>query len=173
MNNDILYTPEELALKLKISKYTVYEMIKRGDISAHKIGRSLRISDAQLETYLAKTNALSNTYHASIIEEDGEKYAQVNGVKISVNTNLDGNVKMLIRPEDIILSLEIFPNSARNILKGTVTNIIIEEESAKVFVDTGISIVALITRKSLNDLNIEKGTEIYAIFKTMAIKVFK
>ena len=89
------------------------------------------------------------------------------------STNLDGNVKMLIRPEDIILSLDIFPNRARNILKGTVTNIIIEEESAKVFVDTGISIVALITRKSLNDLNIEKGTEIYAIFKTMAIKVFK
>ncbi len=43
MHEEILYTPEELASKLKLSKYTVYEMIKRGDIQAHHIGRSIRI----------------------------------------------------------------------------------------------------------------------------------
>ena len=30
MNDDILYKPEEIAQKLKITKGTVYEMIKRG-----------------------------------------------------------------------------------------------------------------------------------------------
>ena len=48
MRDEILYTPEEIAQKLKLSKYTIYEMIKRGEISAHRIGRSLRITETQL-----------------------------------------------------------------------------------------------------------------------------
>lgn len=173
MHNDILYTPEEIALKLKISKYTVYEMIKRGDIAAHKIGRNLRISGTQLEIYMAHTSGLSNIYNATIIEEDGEIYAEVDTVKISVNTDLTDHVKISIQPEDIILSKVIFSNSARNILKGTVTNIIMEDSSAKVSIDAGIKLIALITKKSLEDMEIKEGTELYAIFKTMAVKVFK
>lgn len=38
MNEDILYTPDEIAQKLKITKSTVYEMIKRGDLDAHRMG---------------------------------------------------------------------------------------------------------------------------------------
>ncbi len=37
---------------MKLSKYTIYEMIKRGDLEAHRIGRGLRISSEQLEGYL-------------------------------------------------------------------------------------------------------------------------
>ncbi len=173
MYDDILYTPEEVAEKLKISKYTVYEMIKRGDISAHKIGRNLRISNTQLEIYLAKTNSLNNTYAANIIEENNKVYAEIGSVKIYVNTELRDNVKILIRPEDIILCLDIFPNSARNILKGVITDIKIDGNSAKVFIDTGINLVSLITKDSLNDLQLEIGSEIYSIFKTMAVRVFK
>lgn len=173
MQDDILYTPEEISLKLKISKYTVYEMIKRGDIAAHKIGRSLRISSAQLNAYLSNTQGLSNIYNATIIKENSETYAQVDSVKISVNTDLTGNVKISIQPEDIILSIATFSNSARNILKSIVTDIVIEDNSAKVFLDAGIPLVALITKNSLEDLQIQNGTELYAIFKTMAIKVFK
>ncbi len=173
MNNDILYTPEEIAHKLKISKYTVYEMIKRGDINAHKVGRSLRISGEQLDAYLNNTKGLSNIYSATIIEEGRDKYAQINSVKIYVNTNLTGNVKISIQPEDIILSTVVFSNSARNILKSVVTNIIIEDQSAQIFLDAGIQLIALITKKSLEEMQIQKGTELYAIFKTMSIKVFK
>ena len=43
------FTPEEVAGKLKLSKYTIYEMIKRGDLEAHRVGRGLRISETQLE----------------------------------------------------------------------------------------------------------------------------
>ena len=54
MNDDILYTPEEIAQKLKITKSTVYEMIKRGDLDAHRMGKHLRISNSQYEIYLLK-----------------------------------------------------------------------------------------------------------------------
>lgn len=47
-----LYTAQEVADKLKIKKTTVYELIKRGDLTSSKIGKQLRISDEQLENYI-------------------------------------------------------------------------------------------------------------------------
>lgn len=80
MREDVLYTPEEIAQKLKLSKYTIYEMIKRGEIPAHRIGRSLRISDSQLETYLMQSKQADNSFEAEIFtDEDGEKIARVIG----------------------------------------------------------------------------------------------
>ena len=47
-----LLTTEEVAEKLKVSKYTVYEMIKRGKIQALRIGRVYRITENDLDEYL-------------------------------------------------------------------------------------------------------------------------
>lgn len=51
-------TPEEAARILKISKYTLYELIKRGQIPAQRIGRQLRIDPAFLNAYLQGTAIL-------------------------------------------------------------------------------------------------------------------
>lgn len=173
MKDDILYTPEEIGKKLKITKNTVYEMIKRGDLDAHRLGKHLRISEAQFETYLLKSKGSENSYEAIISSENGEIFAQIGNVAIHVNTDLDGDVKFYIRPEDIILSTETFISSARNNYKGTVTQIIEEGSSAKVVLDIGIPITALITRKSLEEMKIEKGSLLYVVFKTMSVKVYK
>ena len=173
MNEDILYTPDEIAQKLKITKSTVYEMIKRGDLDAHRMGKHLRISKTQFEIYLLKSKGYENSYEVNLILENGETFAEINSVRIQVSTNLEGKVKISIRPEDIILSKDLFISSARNVHKGIVSDIIIEGSSAKVILDIGIPIVSLITTKSLNELSIEKGTELYAIFKTMSVKVFR
>jgi putative molybdopterin biosynthesis protein len=45
------YTPEEVAQILKISRFTVYEMIKRGDLAAYRIGRKVRVEQSDLEHY--------------------------------------------------------------------------------------------------------------------------
>ena len=50
--NDEFLTPAEIAEILKIKKNTVYEMIKRGDIRANKLGKQLRISREDLDAYL-------------------------------------------------------------------------------------------------------------------------
>jgi putative molybdopterin biosynthesis protein len=45
-------TPEEAAQILKVSKYTLYEMIKRGELPAQRIGRQIRIDPEVLTRYL-------------------------------------------------------------------------------------------------------------------------
>ena len=46
------YTAQEVADKLKIKKTTVYELIKRGELSSSKIGKQLRVSEEQVAQYL-------------------------------------------------------------------------------------------------------------------------
>ncbi len=173
MKEEILYTPEEVAKKLKLSKYTIYEMIKRGDLKAHHIGRSIRVSQYQLDLYLMETGKTENVFEAEIIIEGDGKFALTNGVKIAVSTELEGRVKISIGPEDIILSAGTFVSSARNMLKGVVTGLEIEERSVQVLLDIGIPLVVLVTKQSMLDMGIQKGDELYAVFKAMAVKVIK
>lgn len=58
MNN--FYTAQEVADRLKIKKTTVYELIKRGELSSSKIGKQLRISEEQLNSYLKKNGPSSS-----------------------------------------------------------------------------------------------------------------
>jgi putative molybdopterin biosynthesis protein len=48
-----LLTAEEVAGQLRIKKYTVYELIKRGELPASRVGKGVRVSREDVEKYLA------------------------------------------------------------------------------------------------------------------------
>ena len=173
MTSEILYTPEELAQKLKISKYTVYEMIKRGEIEAHHIGRNIRVSESQLDDYLMNSRRVENVFDAFIEYEGGIQYAVIRDVKISVSTPLEGKVKVCVKPEDIIISKGTFVSSARNVFLGRIQDLMYDEKKSKIILDIGIPLIVLITKKSLDDLELKIGDPAYAIFKTMSVRVAK
>ncbi|WP_127483547.1 helix-turn-helix transcriptional regulator [Paenibacillus ehimensis] len=54
MTNDVSYTTEEIAKLLKISKLTVYDLIKKGELPAYRVGKQMRIDAAELEAYKAR-----------------------------------------------------------------------------------------------------------------------
>ncbi|WP_282155530.1 helix-turn-helix transcriptional regulator [Cytobacillus gottheilii] len=56
MHNKI-YTPDEVAALLKISKHTVYELIKRGELASFKVGKKMRIEERELNRL--KTGTMS------------------------------------------------------------------------------------------------------------------
>lgn len=45
------YTTEEIADLLKVSKLTVYDLIKKGELRAYRVGRQMRIDASDLEDY--------------------------------------------------------------------------------------------------------------------------
>ena len=55
MSDDVSYTAEEVAKILRISRFTVYELIKRGELTAYRVGRKMRIDGADLANYKKKT----------------------------------------------------------------------------------------------------------------------
>lgn len=53
------YTPDEVAHLFQISKHTVYELIKRGELLAFKVGNKMRIEHSEIERFKEKTKAPS------------------------------------------------------------------------------------------------------------------
>lgn len=56
MDNDLL-SAREVADILKISRNTVYELIKRGELNSSKVGKQVRISEGEVNSYLNKGNS--------------------------------------------------------------------------------------------------------------------
>lgn len=54
MTSNSSYTIEEVAQLLKISKLTVYDLIKKEELSAYRVGRQMRVDHADLERYKAR-----------------------------------------------------------------------------------------------------------------------
>ncbi|ATW25601.1 substrate-binding domain-containing protein [Candidatus Formimonas warabiya] len=55
MSEKTIYTAQEVADILKISKNTVYEMIKRGELLAYKVGNKMRISNQEIDDYMKRS----------------------------------------------------------------------------------------------------------------------
>jgi putative molybdopterin biosynthesis protein len=54
-----LLTAEDVAQQLRIKKYTVYELIKRGELPSSRVGKQVRVSQEDIDRYLraGKTGA--------------------------------------------------------------------------------------------------------------------
>lgn len=59
---DEYLTPDEVAVELKLTRYTVYEMIKRGELPASKIGRALRILRSDLGVFMHRNKSRDELY---------------------------------------------------------------------------------------------------------------
>ncbi len=55
------YTPDDLAHLLQVSKLTVYDLIKKGDIPAYRVGRQMRIDAVDFERYKSRGKEVKTT----------------------------------------------------------------------------------------------------------------
>lgn len=72
MVNNVSYTVEEVSQLLKISKLTVYDLIKKGELTAFRVGRQMRVEQRELERYKAKnrTAAVNEENYSSEKQSD-------------------------------------------------------------------------------------------------------
>lgn len=122
--------------------------------------------------FVAEFVGMKNIYNGEIINDETGQYVQIDSVCIRVVSDLKGSVRVAIRPEDIIISTSRFLSSAQNMLSAHVVDIIPHGSFVKVIMDAGITITALITRRSLDELNLKQGQSVWAAFKTTAVHVF-
>ncbi|MGV8980171.1 substrate-binding domain-containing protein [Clostridium sp.] len=65
MDENIALTPIDVAEMLKISKNTVYELVKRGELNSYRVGNKVRIEMKDIEEYKNKSKKLQNTKQGS------------------------------------------------------------------------------------------------------------
>jgi tungstate transport system ATP-binding protein len=93
-------------------------------------------------------------------------------VKAASDAELGGDVLVCLRPEDIVVSKaddQPPATSARNRLAAEVRRVVNVGAQARVDLDAGFPLVALITKQSLEDLSLEVGSRVVASFKATAI----
>jgi tungstate transport system ATP-binding protein len=78
-----------------------------------------------------------------------------------------------IRPEDITLALSSTQSSARNSFQAEVTRVTTIGPLSRVEIDCGFRLVALVTKISAEELNLQEGREVYATFKATGVHIME
>ena len=110
----------------------------------------------------------------------GEVETTENGL-ISINTGLikvytltekRGTVNFSVRPDEITISKEKMQTSARNTIYGKVREIVDTGSLIRLVINTGELFTVFITQKSLKELDISLGSDVWLYFKVHAVHVF-
>lgn len=125
---------------------------------------------------VAEFVGMENIIDGVVKSNEGEMTAvDINGRIIEAVTDFQAGeeVSVCMRPEDVTVALSKLSSSARNSLAGKVTWTVSTGPLCRVEIDCGFPLVALVTKKSSEEMGLKKGTEVYATFKAVSIHVIK
>jgi len=120
--------------------------------------------------FVAHFTGVKNFYKAARLGNINE--VVVNGtlrMKIS-ETDQQGEGFILVRSEDIFLSRNPVDTSAINNYEGVIIEIVPTSSGIEIQLDIGIAVYALITRESLEHLELQRGQKCHVHFKASAVK---
>ncbi len=78
-----------------------------------------------------------------------------------------------VRPEDITLTLSTVSSSARNLFVGEITQVVSLGPLSRIEIDCGFSLIALVTKRSSEELNLARTKKVYATFKATGVHVVR
>lgn len=104
--------------------------------------------------------------------EGSHKSFKSGDLQMAVVTDLTGHVHASIRPEDIIISTEPVRSSARNCMQGRVVEVADRGTMIYIVVDVPPYFTCVITRRSLEEMDLREGKTVYIAFKASAVHVF-
>jgi len=145
-------------------------VIRNGEIL--QIGTPEEIFKKPESEFVAEFIGVENLFAGKSTVKEGISEIDTNKIKIYVTVRKEGMVRVVIHPEDVIVSKEKIVTSARNIFKGNITKVTNKGVLVKVVVDVGIPIATLLTRMSFEELNLNINSEVYVSFKASGVHVF-
>ena len=123
---------------------------------------------------VAEFVGMENIIDGVIKTNEGNMAAiDVNGKIIEAisESSIGEKVSVCIRPEDITVSLSRMSSSARNSLEGKITWIAFSGPLCRVEIDCGFPLIALVTKRSVEELELKKDTRVYGTVKAVNIHV--
>jgi len=110
-----------------------------------------------------------------IANNEGIATVNIGGNAIQAVSNYPAGkeVYACIRPEDITLALSSTQSSARNSFQAEVTQATSLGPLSRVEINCGFRLVALVTKISAEELNLQVGREVYATFKATGVHIIE
>jgi molybdate transport system ATP-binding protein len=157
------------------------EAIALGDwIAVISAGRVLQCGPVQdvfqhpADSQVAESVGVENVLPARIVARDaGLLTLETGGARLqAVDSGETGAVVACIRAADVAITRDSAPESSmRNRLAGRVTSLTFERPLARVELDCGFPLVAVITAQSAEELELKPGDTVCAIVKTTSVHV--
>lgn len=141
--------------------------------TTHNLSQAYRTTNKVLT--LLNGSLIPSTIHnllsGSLKHIDGETFFDTGRIKIWVSSDIKSrhDAHLTIDPEDIIVSRQPFASSARNLFKGIITKITNQGGSVSLEVKSSETFIAIITERSLKELDLNAGTEVYLTFKASSV----
>jgi tungstate transport system ATP-binding protein len=139
-------------------------------------GNSHEIFNSPMNRSVAEFVGMENIIDGVIASCEGEMAViDVHGRSIEAVTSFSSGeeVSVCMRPEDITVALSRVSSSARNSLTGMISWMAFTGPLCRVGIDCGFQLIALVTRRSAEEMKLKTGTQVYATFKSVAIHVIK
>jgi tungstate transport system ATP-binding protein len=152
-------------------------VMMRGEIL--QVDEASRLFRAPLSEEIARFVGVETILDCRVLSvQPGLAVLDAAGQKIEVAAEVTpgDRVRLCLRPEDVTLmpSEAAQPtSSSRNHLPGTITRLIPAGPHIRAVVDCGFSLVALLTRRSVDELGLTKGAPVIAAFKATAPHVIR
>jgi len=127
-----------------------------------------RPATPELAHFVGAHNVLSGTIAQA---PDGTAIMEAEGLQLIVTSPIRGSAHAILRPEDILLSLQPLRSSARNCYRGRIAELDDRGTLVRVTVEVPPRFTAVITRRALRELNLAEGQEVWIAFKASAVHV--
>jgi molybdate transport system ATP-binding protein len=122
--------------------------------------------------FVASFTGMENVFSGRSRLADGEALIDVGPISLHTAADIEGDVYVGIRPEEVIVSREPFESSAVNTFRGVVTEVRRNGMFSRIVVDAGVPFVCVLTRQSIRRLGLAEGESVYVTFKASAVHAF-
>ncbi len=142
--------------------------------ASHLLEDAYRWSDTLLALHQGSPSPVTpeNLFRVDLPGGGGMQRVPVGPIVIEVVTDRSGPATLAIPPDEIVLSAGPLHSSARNALQGRVVRLAEHGAAIRVTVDVGVELVALITRRSCEEMGLAVGGTVFTSFKSVAVRVF-
>jgi len=136
-----------------------------------QIGTPAEVFRQPRSAFIAHFIGLKNFYPAALITHDGIQQVCLDGhLVFRIQSDFpDSTGWIMIRSEEVILSLEKLTSSALNSFQGKITEIIPLKTGFEVIVEIGVQMCSYITEESLKKWDIQPGKSLWVSFKASGI----
>lgn len=153
------YGPPEQVFRKPASPY-IAEFLGAENVFA---GEARVLAEAAPDWLEGEPSGLAHGYHAV-------EFTSGPLTLYTVGNVVDGPAYAVVRSEEVVLSLAPQSTSARNLFLGRVVEVGTLGAFARVTLDVqGTPLVAAVTTRSVQEMGLREGSEVYATFKAMAV----
>ena len=143
-------------------------------VASHQLEDAYRWADRILSLHEGSPAPVTpeNLFRVTLQGGTPMQSVTIGALTIDVVTDRSGPATLAIPPEEIVLSKEPLHSSARNTLTGRIIRIAEQGAAMRITIDGGTELVALVTRRSFEELGFALGGTAVASFKSVAVRVF-